>query len=151
MVFIILNRGLRRGGGAVALYFGREESDWDQLEDIGLRFLIERARLQRVTSYTEMNQALAQRTGLRSFDFDLESDRAAMGYLLGRVSDHEYPQTGLLITALVHYLDANDAGAGFYKLARSKGLISPRLSRNDQWEFWVGHVAKVHAHYSGKA
>lgn len=134
----------------MALYYGREVSDWDQLEEAGLRFLIERARLERVTSYTEMNQALGQRTGLRHFDFDLESERAAMGYLLGRISDSEYPQSGLLISALVHYLDANDAGSGFYKLARSKDLISPGLSRNGQWEFWVGHVAKVHAYYSGK-
>jgi hypothetical protein len=46
--------------------------------------LVERARLERVTSYTEMNTVVAQRTGIRKFDFDQESDRAAMGHLLPR-------------------------------------------------------------------
>lgn len=130
------------------MLYGREESDWEQLEYSGLNFLIERARLERVTSYTEMNQALVQRTGLRRFDFDQESERAAMGYLLGQISEHEYPRTSLLISALVHYLDANDAGPGFYKLAQKKKLIRPGLSRNAQWEFWVSHVGQVHAWYA---
>jgi hypothetical protein len=128
--------------------YGRYEDEWDRLEDAGLDFLIERAKLARVTSYTEMNTVLAQRTLLPPFDFDQESERAAMGYLLGRISDREYPRTSLLISALVHYLDANDAGPGFYKFAQRKGLLSPRLSRADQWEFWVGHVGKVHAWYA---
>jgi hypothetical protein len=80
-----------------------------------------------VTSYTEMNQALVQRTGLRRFDFDQESERAAMGHLLGQISEREYPRTALLISAFVHYLDANEAGPGFYRLAQKKDLISPRL------------------------
>lgn len=105
------------------MLYGREESDWEELEQSGLGFLIERARLERVTSYTEMNQVLVQRTGLRRFDFDQESERAAMGYLLGQISEREYPRTGLLISALVHYLDANDAGPGFYMLAKRKKLI----------------------------
>ena len=132
----------------VSLQYGREEAEWDQLEDVGLRFLIERAKLERVTSYTEMNQALAQRTGLRRFDFDQESERAAMGYLLGQISEREYARTGLLISALVHYLDANDAGPGFYRLAQRKKLISPGLSRSARWEFWVKQVAQVHAWYA---
>ena len=53
----------------MSLYYGRDHSDWEDLEDAGLAFLIERARLERVTSYTEMNHVLGQRTGLRLFDF----------------------------------------------------------------------------------
>ena len=104
--------------------YGRDEDEWDALEDAGLQFLIERARLERVTSYTEMNTVLVERTGFRKFDFDQESERAAMGHLLGRISDREFPRTGVLISAIVNYLNANDAGPGFYKLAQQKGLLS---------------------------
>jgi hypothetical protein len=45
-----------------------------------------------------------------------------MGYLLGRISDRVFGRTGVLISAIVNYLDANDAGPGFYKLAQAKGL-----------------------------
>ncbi len=132
----------------MTLQYGRDEGDWEQLEDAGLRFLTERAKLERVTSYTEMNQVLAQRTGLRRFDFDQESERAAMGHLLGQISEREFPRTGLLISALVHYLDTNDAGPGFYRLALRKKLISPRLSPSARWEFWVRQVAEVHTWYA---
>src|SRR5215831_17706724 len=103
--------------------YGRDEGEWDELEDVGLGFLIERAKLERVTSYTELNTVLTQRTGLRRFDFDQDSERAAMGYLLGRISERELPRIGLLISAVVNYLDANDAGPRFYKLAHEKGLL----------------------------
>lgn len=49
--------------------YGRDEEDWDQLADAGLAFLIERARLEKLTSYTELNATLQRRTGLPGFDF----------------------------------------------------------------------------------
>ncbi len=100
-----------------------------------------------MTSYTELNTVLTQRTGLRKFDFDLDSERAAMGHLLGRITDREFARTGVLLSAIVSYLDANDAGPGFYKLAQSKGLLGPGLPRNQQWEFWAGHVGQVFGAY----
>jgi hypothetical protein len=127
--------------------YGRNEEEWNDLEEAGVAFLSERAKLERVTSYTETNTVLAQRTGHRSFDFDQDSERAAMGYLLGRISDREFGRTGVLISAIVNYLDANDAGPGFYKLAQDRGLLPRGQSRNLQWEFWVAHVAKVFAAY----
>jgi len=48
----------------------------------GEAFLIERARLGRLTSYTVLNATLERRTGLRRFDFGLQAERAAMGHLL---------------------------------------------------------------------
>jgi hypothetical protein len=130
------------------MYYGRDEADWAQLEDAGRRFLIERARMERVTSYTELNQVLAQRTGLRRFDFDQDSERAAMGQLLANISEREFPSSGLLVSALVNYLDANDAGPGLYRLAERKHLIPLLLNHAAQWEFWVTHVAQVHAWYA---
>jgi hypothetical protein len=103
-----------------------------------------------VTSYTEMNMVLAQGTGHRSFYFDQESERAAMGYLRGRISDREFHPTGMLVSAIVNYLDANDADPGFYKLAQTKGLLPPGQSRARQWEFWATHVAEVSLHTDGK-
>ena len=48
-----------------------------------------------------------------------------MGYLLGRISDREFHPTGVLVSAIVNYLDANDARPGFYKLAQAKDLLPP--------------------------
>ena len=103
--------------------YNRDEQAWDELTAAGLGFLIERARLERVTSYTELNAALVGRTGQAGFDFDNASERAAMGHLLGLIVGENLPETGLMISALVHYLDQNDAGPGFYSLAVELGLL----------------------------
>jgi len=113
-------------------HYGRSEEEWDRLTDEGLAFLIERARLRKVTSYTEMNTTLARRTGLRSFDFERADERAAMGHLLGLIVERNLPTTELMISALVHYLDQNDAGPGFYVLAQhgsAAGLVDISFER----------------------
>jgi hypothetical protein len=115
-----------------------------------LAFLIERARLERDTSYTEMNTILASRTGLRPFDFDLESERAAMGHLLGLITRRDRRSTDVMISALVLYLNENDAGPGFYSLAVDLGLLTRTARKSEKWDFWVKQVAAVHRHY-GKA
>ncbi len=125
--------------------YGREDAEWEQLIEAGLAFLIERARMKRVTSYTELNSTLVRRTGLRGFDFEREDERAAMGYLLGLIVDRTYPITGLMISGLVHYLNANDAGSGFYVLAVRLG----KLRRGaDKDEFWVRELNDLYDHYA---
>lgn len=129
--------------------FGRDQTDWDLLAEAGEEFLVERARLGRLTSYTEMNATLQRRTGLRRFDFSLQADRAAMGHLLGLVVvERNRPVTGLMISALVIYLDGNDAGSGFYKLAQDlselpPGALSPRMKE----AFWIGQVKALQTYY----
>jgi hypothetical protein len=59
--------------------YGRGDEEWDALEAAGWGFLTAQARLERTTSYTEMNTVLARRTGVRQFDFDLDGERRAMG------------------------------------------------------------------------
>jgi hypothetical protein len=54
---------------------------------------------------------------------------------------------GLLISALVQYLDTNDAGSGFYALVRGKGLPVPP-AKDDRQFFWAGHVGELHKHYA---
>jgi hypothetical protein len=128
--------------------YGRSEEEWARLADVGKKFLIERATMQRTTSYTELNAALIHRTDTPGFNFDLDADRAAIGALLGQISEDTVGETrGLLISALVQYLDANDAGPGFYALAKSKGLPVPTTT-DDRQLFWAGHVGALHKHYA---
>ena len=62
--------------------YGRDDDTWSKLKEARRTFLIERARLNRTTSYTELNAALERRTGLQGFDFTHADERAAMGHLL---------------------------------------------------------------------
>jgi hypothetical protein len=128
-------------------HYGRSKEDWGRLTGEDLAFLIERARLRKVTSYTEMNTTLARRTGLRDFDFERADERAAMGYLLGLIVEQNLPTTKLMISALVHYLDQNDAGPGFYALAQQDGFLPPKASASVKWEFWVKQVKALHDYY----
>lgn len=131
--------------------YGRDDMEWDLLTEVGLRFLIERAQLRKVTSYTELNTVLERRTGLRRFDFERADERAAMGHLLGLIVEREQPTTGLMISALVNYLDANDAGPGFYKLAVELGLLKPGASAQAREEFWIKQVSALYDLYSKRA
>jgi hypothetical protein len=127
--------------------YGRSNGEWDQLMDAGLKFLIEQARLQKTTSYTELDAVLRRRTGLRGFDFDLDSERAAMGHLLGLIVDQNEPTAHLMISALVIYLNENDAGPGFYSYAQQLGYLAPNASKSQKEQFWVQQVSAAHAHY----
>src|SRR5438046_4243167 len=79
-----------RGEGRPIKY-NRDDETWDRLAEAGLRFLIERAQLRKITSYTELNAALTGRTALRGFDFDRADERAAMGHLLGLIVERNLP------------------------------------------------------------
>ena len=127
-------------------HYGRPVAEWTDLEAVGWEFLVAQARLQRTTSYTEMNTVLKQRTGVKEFDFDLDGERRAMGELLGRISERSFQQCQLLISVLVQYLNANDAGPGFYQLAQRKKLLRMQPSQDEKLIFWVGHVKAVHAY-----
>jgi hypothetical protein len=144
---------MRQAGGTQRLVFGRDQSDWDLLAEEGEAFLIERARLGRLTSYTELNAVLERRTGVRRFDFELQAERTAVGHLLGLiVVERNRPVTGLMISALVIYLDGNDAGSGFYKLAQDLGELPPgTLTPRVKEKFWVGQVKALHAYYRSSA
>src|SRR3954454_20654846 len=103
--------------------YGRDDAEWDRLVNVGLAFLIERARLRKVTSYTELNATLAHRTGAQPFDFEQDAERRAMGALLETIGEHHRPESGVMITALVTYLGQNDAGPGFYAYAQRIGFL----------------------------
>jgi hypothetical protein len=58
------------------------------------------------------------------------------------------PLTERMISALVTYLDANDAGSGFYAYAQDLGMLSRNASAQRKLDFWVGQVTDLHNHYS---
>lgn len=128
--------------------YGRDDETWDRLTDAGMRFLIERARLGKTTSYTEFNAVVTRRAGTVGFDFERADERAAMGHLLGLIVERNYPTTKLMISALVTYLGANDAGTGFYKLAVERGLLPPRASQQAKTDFWVRQVNALVEYYA---
>lgn len=128
--------------------YGRDDLVWDELARAGLEFLVERARLGKLTSYTELNATLVRRTGLPGFDFSRADERASMGHLLYLIVELNRPRTGLMISALVSYLDANDAGSGFYSYAQDLGMLPRNASAMQKLEFWAGQVKALHEYYA---
>ena len=129
--------------------YGRDDAAWSQLAEAGRAFLIERARLRRTTSYTELNTALERRTGLPGFDFTHADERAAMGHLLYMIVMRDWPQTRLMLLALVLYLNGNDPGTGFYALAQDLEMLPGRVSTDEKEQFWVTQLGDLYEHYSG--
>jgi hypothetical protein len=128
--------------------YGRADEEWDLLVEAGRQFLIERARLRKVTTYTELNAILVRRTGCRAFDFERADERAAMGQLLGLIVERDQSldpsEPPLMLSALVHYLGANDAGPGFYELAKQLQLLSMSASKAEKEVFWIKQVNRLH-------
>jgi hypothetical protein len=143
--------GVTHAGGTTE--YGRDQADWGPLTAAGEKFLTQRARLGRLTSYTKLNTTLERRTGLRRFDFELQAERAAMGHLLGLiVVERNRPVTGLMTSALVIYLDGNDAGSGFYNLAQDLGESPPGApSVRVKEQFWIRQVKALHDYYQNSS
>ncbi|RPK47843.1 hypothetical protein EES37_09565 [Streptomyces sp. ADI91-18] len=128
--------------------YGRSAGEWNLMVHAGRDFLVERAKLRKITSYTELNATLARRTGYRPFDFERADERAAMGQLLGLIVELDQQlapsEPPLMISALVNYLSANDAGPGFYQLAKDIGLLPLSASRDEKYTFWIKQVNRLH-------
>jgi len=133
--------------------YGRTEHEWQELEQAGWDLLREKAAERRgdathdpTVSYRDANEELAARTGQPTFDFDQQAGRAAMGYLLGRISrNRSWPVSQLLISALVRYQNEADAGPGFFNLALEVGLVRGPLTGLERLEFWLRHIRQVQA------
>jgi hypothetical protein len=79
--------------------FDRSDDEWDAIVDDTVEILRDQARLRRVTSYSDVNSALARR-GHRPFDFAAQSDRTAMGAVLGDVVKRTVGETRVMLSAL---------------------------------------------------
>ncbi|MTE20179.1 hypothetical protein F0L17_13880 [Streptomyces sp. TRM43335] len=91
---------------------------------------------------------LARRTGCRAFDFERADERAAMGHLLGLIvgRDREIAPSNppVMLSALVNYLGANDAGPGFYQLAKELQLLPMSASADEKFDFWIKQVKRLY-------
>ena len=131
--------------------YDRTETEWADLEAAGWDFLVSRAHKPHpITTYTELNAVLTHRTGQPPWNFDLQADRAAMGELLGRLTDRSFAETknrpggGLMISALCMHLDQNDVGRGFYGKAAELRLIpSEHLRKDAKDAFWIRQMKGV--------
>ncbi|MDB1086448.1 hypothetical protein PJ985_02525 [Streptomyces sp. ACA25] len=128
--------------------YGRADSEWQQLVHTGHGFLVERATLGKLTSYTELNVTLARRTGCRPFDFGRADERAAMGRLLRLIVERDQEiapsDPPVMLSSLVNYLGANDAGSGFYQLAKELQLLPMSASADEKFGFWVKQVKQLY-------
>lgn len=59
------------------------------------------------------------------------------------IVDDTYADVGAMLSSLVIYLDANDAGGGFYTLAAEMGLLPRGASKHQKEAFWVGQMRVV--------
>jgi hypothetical protein len=128
--------------------FGRSDDEWESLLDNAITILKEQARRRRITSYSQLNTELVRQSGQPAFDFSTERDRTAMGKLLGQVVNQTLNESGGMLSAIVAYIDGNDAGPGFYKFATQLGLLPPSATTDDKLAFWSRQVARVHDHYA---
>lgn len=128
--------------------YGRTELEWEQLRKAAEEFLVLKARGRDLVSYTELNGALADATGLPRFDFSQESDRAAIGHLLGEISRSTHAEHGIMLSALVTHQGSNNEGAGFYKLAADLGEMTAKPNAAQKDEAFVRLVSAVHNHYA---
>lgn len=129
---------------------GRTPDQWQQLVATAIKSLSRTARLKRLSSYTDLNRDIAAQTGQPGFDFTSPEGRNAMGNLLADVVQETYPDRGVMLSALVPYVDANRPGGGFYSLAASLGLLDRNASAEEKEAFWYSHVEDVYEAYPKK-
>lgn len=92
--------------------YAREDREWDALLAAGWGFP-DRPGTTGADHVLHRNEhRTVRRTGVRECDFSLDSERHAMGGLIGQLSQRSFAQAGLLISVLVQYLNADDAGPG---------------------------------------
>lgn len=127
--------------------YGRSPAESGQLEAVGWKFLFDTSRqpVKCVSSYSELNHVLADNAGQPEWNFDWEADRAAMGELLGLLSDRSFGECRIMISVLCMYLHGNDVAPGFYNKAIDLGLLQPGQSRATRGAFWIEHLKKVQA------
>lgn len=129
---------------------GRDEREWEKMIAAGREILVARAVLDRTTSYGEFAAALIRRTGCARFDFASGNGRASMAYLLERISEAAYAESGeWLLGAVVRHPGVEDGGPWFCRMAVAKGFLVPR-TRGGRQLFWAAHVRELHEHYAGR-
>lgn len=128
--------------------YGRTKDEWEEMRDTAESFLITVAEKASMTDYSSLNRAISEQTGLRPFDYGLESDRAAIGRMLGEISVKTNADHGVMLSALVTHRGSNDEGAGFYKLAAELGKMPRKPTKDEKLQALVRLTKEVHLHYA---
>ena len=87
----------------------RQPAEPEEKVAAAVRTLADVAGQKQLTSYTEFNNLLSMRTGDAPYDLTTAAGRGAMAQLLGQSSRQTLRTHGVLISAVVTYLRANDA------------------------------------------
>lgn len=128
------------------MHYGRTEELWEDLIGSGHEILIDVCRREDMTTYTDLNRELSHKVdGFSGFDFNQQSERAAMGYLLGQIVERDqvtHPE--LVLSAVVHYIDMNSPGPGFFDIAVKNGNMKVG---EDKDSFWSKQVALAQKTY----
>src|SRR5258708_21899076 len=127
--------------------FDRGDDEWNAIVTDTQAFLEDQARLRRVTSYTDVNTALAA-AGHKPFDFSTQRDRSAVGSVLGDVVNRTIGGTGVMLSAIVAYIDRNDAGPGFFSLAVQLGDLPSTATQDAKLLFRSTQVPTLHDLYA---
>lgn len=128
--------------------YGRTNDEWEEMRDAAEQFLVSVAESRGMTDYGSLNRAISENTGHRLFDFGQESERAAIGRLLGEISVITNKQHGVMLSALVTHRGSTDEGAGFYKLAAELGKMPSRPTKDEKLQALVHLTNAVHKHYA---
>lgn len=126
--------------------YGRSDDEWSELLNAATDYLVEVAKSRGLTNYTDLSAELVNRTGYARFDYNLDRDQAAIGALLGEVTDGTLDDAGTMLSALVVQKATGDPGEGFYRFARKLGLLRPGV---EKFDFFQAQVARVHEKYNG--
>jgi hypothetical protein len=97
-------------GNAGPMKYGRGDDEWNELMDAATEYLVEVAKDRTVTSYTDLSSEHVRRTGYSGFDFNTDRDQAAVGALLGAVTDGTYAEIGAMLSSLVVLKATGDSG-----------------------------------------
>lgn len=105
-------RGVRRGSDwaagcqmmeelvSAAERYGVSEEDWDRQVTAAVWSLERVAALSRVTSYIDLNREIAEKTGMKQFDFSHPEGRNAMARILGDVVDRTVDELRAMLSAV---------------------------------------------------
>lgn len=131
------------------LTYGRSVDTWSGLVSETTDILQEVARRGTTITYTELNSLLMERTGRPVFDFSKGSERAALGQLLGEVSEASYASDSVLLSALVvgSNKEEFEPSSGFYTLAQNNGWLDPGISRDERVLFWHGQLEAAYKRF----
>jgi hypothetical protein len=85
---------------------------------------------------------------LLGYEIESEGDGDRLGIVSGQASELEFPNSKLLISAVVVSVDFRRPGAGFYELADRLGLFHKTSKRAnpdgiDELRFWKQHVSDI--------